>query len=516
MKFLRYIYIPVFLFAASIVEAQTYTYEDKLLEAFNYIIDNHIDTVERARLVDAAIAGMVSSLDPHSDYWNEFTSPVVKKTLENEYTGYGLTMSVIDDTLTVSGIECDGPSDKAGFEIGDIVLSIADIPTSGVGISMRRVQEIVNEQRSFATFNVRHSGEQQSRLIKVQRGKVERNMISDALLLSDKTAIIHITQFGRETGMEFKAALKKLKKSGAENLIIDLRDNSGGYIMAVQEIMSLMLAPLTPIFATVDRNGTETWTLTSEDKPIFSGHVVVLANGNSASASELLMAIVQDLDRGIVVGRPTFGKGLVQEQHPFPDNSSINLSTNRWISPSGRSVQRNFHTSHRAYYANAADVLSNPQKAYDNEPVDSDFRSKVFNRKLTSENGIRPDILVTTDTTDDTFILSSMKYKAIDEIVVSKVYQATKGDAQSISDRDLAERIRFEANKRGIATTREQILHSQLIMAYFKASIEKKHNCRLSILQNTFQYDRDILRALRSLRNDGREYESLLRLNNRE
>ncbi len=516
MRRLRQLHILLLCLVTHTVAAQQpYTYEDKLLEAYNYILEHHIDTVNRARLVDAAIAGMFNALDPHSNYWDERTSPYIKRTLENEYTGYGLSMSLIDDTLTVTGVECDGPGDKAGIEVGDVILAIADRPTSGVGITMKRVLEIVSEQRYFASFNVRRSGEDRTRLIKVQRGKVERRMISDALLLSDNTAIIRITQFGRETGAEFKAALKKLKKSGAESLIIDLRDNSGGYIASVREIMSLLIAPQTPIYATIDRTGTETWTTTSDDKPIFSGRVVILANANSASASELLMAIVQDLDRGIVVGRPTFGKGLVQEQHPFPDNSSLNLSTHRWISPSRRSIQRNFHVSRKEYFDRADRVLRNPQQAFDNEPSTADFRSKVFNRRMTNENGIRPDIFVHLDTTDQNFILSAMLNKGLEAIVVSKVFQSTQGAAQTITNDALAERIRFEASKKGIATTKDQILQSPLIMEHFRAAIAKKDNCKLSIMQSTIPYDRDVLRALQALRNDGKEYDDALRQNDR-
>lgn len=494
------------IFAAATAAAQTsYTYEDKLIEAFNQIVAQHVDTTDRAELVDLAIAGMISKLDPHTKYWTVQTNPAAKRVLENEYTGFGFDLRMIDDTLTVMRVTCDGPADKAGIMVGDKILSIANRQTSGCRITQNELTELIDSQRIRARFSIVDSQGRNRRMVNIARGKVEQSMVSDAFLLASGVAVIKIDIFGDSTGPEFKRALRKLKRSGAKNLIIDLRDNSGGFVSAVEEIMSVLLPPDTPIFALVNRKGEEQWTHTKATDLAFNGRIVALCNGNSASACELLMAILQDTDRGVVVGRPSFGKGLVQQPINFPDGSALSLSTHRWISPSGRCVQRSYTADKQQYNKLAASIAVNPTVGLPQANA-SAFATRN-GRKVFGDSGITPDIFVELDTLGQDFLLWQLRMRKADEIATTRIVQTQKVSPDRITDQILAQYICAEANRVGIDCTAERILRSPLILSHMRASLHRRRNCDTSILQSTYQYDLDLRQALRCFHDDAAVYE---------
>lgn len=488
--------------------AQTYTYEDKLAEAFNHIMQRSIERVEGDKLVDAAIEGMLSALDPHSRYWSAKESEYGTRTFMSGYQGYGLELKFINDTLTVVGMECDGPADNAGMYLGDKVLGISNRQTSGCHMTRHELELLMAEQPARTIFHVISTKQNKARHIYVTRGRIQQRTVTDAFLLQSGVAIIGISEFKSPTSYEFKKALTKLTKSGAKSLILDLRGNAGGSVRAAEEILSMIMPEGTSLYATIDNQGHEEWTSTCPTDFHFDGKVIILSNSNSASASELVMSVVQDNDRGIIVGRPSFGKSLIQDSHTFPDQSILDLSSYYWVTLSGRNIQRDYSRGVKTYRDRAAYLRTHIDEAL--PPVDSKPYHTQSGRVVYAHCGITPDVVVRHDTLSDSYLLWQMIDKDLPNIVTAKMHQSMKGLPEKASDIQLAERIRFEASKMGIRCTQEQVVSSQLLMNYFRSFIRRRRNCATSIVNNTYQYDQDILSALRLLHDDGAEYSRIL------
>lgn len=503
----RYICVVVLLTVSVMAVGQTVD-EQKLIDAFRALASSQVDSVASKMLVDAAIRGMVGASDPHTAYLDSVQARRARSQLNGRYTGYGLEMTVIDDTLTVLRTICDGPADKAGIRPGDRVIRIAELPTTGHLLDMEEVQELLRNSRNYKiSFTVVRPELSTPKVLKIKSGTVELSTITDVFTVID-VAVVRISIFGEETAAEFGQIMRKMRHAGVRDIIIDLRGNSGGYVKSAIEIASHFVEPYKTILITRSREGGDTQYYTQPASRRFTGRVVLLVDGNTASSSELLAAAVQDYDRGIVVGRPTYGKGLTQHTTKFDDGSELLVSTSRCISPSGRCIQRSYAGDHSAYRDSAAYRYANPDSVRIS-PASPKYLTLNSQRVVYGNSGITPDIRVSYGADGSFLLYSRLQAAHVFERIAARTYAVTHGDPSTLSVDDIAERIRHEAKKYGIICMCDEVKASPLIINKMRAHILRQNDCTISSLQYTIDLDPDLQAALRCLQ-DG-SYERLLR-----
>lgn len=484
--------------------------EEKIGAIMNAIQSMYIDSVSEEELVDAAIVGMISHLDPHSTYLNEKMAEKAKHELEGRYFGYGFEARFVNDTLTIMRTICDGPADNAGLRPGDKVINIAGQSTIiGTYIDSRLIDELLKNNKGFKiNFTIIREGSPTPETIKIKSGKVEQSTVYAAYIPTDKIGIISIKIIGETTGNEFKQAIKKLTRQGAKRLIIDLRGNKGGYVGSVNEMASCIFNEEIVAVNMISGKGEETHYNTTYDPDNFQGEIIVIVDSNTASSAELFAAVIQDYDRGIIIGRPTFGKALSQRTIHISDGSELLLSTSKCFSPSGRCIQREYHISHETYRKLAQLRLYDSHKGLPNANNPA-FTTLKTGRTVYGECGITPDMIIDRDTLGQELIYDQFDEKNVFDITAAKTFKLTHGDPNIISDYGIAERLCRTAKTMNINCNATHILESPLIMARAKAEIIRLKDCKTNIIIQTYRYDRDILRAI-SILFDTEEYNKIL------
>lgn len=381
--------------------AQTFKPEQKLRVAQAVIEQYYVEDVDTDTLTTEAIKAMLKTLDPHSAYTGpsetkEFTEP-----LEGKFSGIGIQFNMLDDTVYVIQTVAGGPSEKVGIMAGDRIISANDTVIAGRKMKNTDVMKHLRGPKgSTAALKVKRGNELIDFL--VTRDDIPLYSVDETFMADPTTGYIRITRFAEETADEVRRAMKKLKRQGMQNLILDVSDNGGGYLGAAFELASEFLPAGTPVVSTAGR-ATKPTTYTTEGRGSFlDGRVVVIANQNSASASEILSGALQDNDRALVVGRRTFGKGLVQRPFPFPDGSMIRLTVSRYYTPSGRCIQKHYDKGHGEEYMlellnryQAGELWSADSIA---KPDSLRYETLRNHRPVYGGGGIIPDVFVPADT----------------------------------------------------------------------------------------------------------------------
>lgn len=315
----------------------------KIEELIRYIEAKYVDEVDRDELVNKAINSILEQLDPHSNYIAAEHLKEVNEQLEGSFDGIGVEFIVLDDTVMVVAPLAGGPSEAVGIQAGDKIVQVEDSVVAGVN---RETSEIIGMLRgkrgSEVKVGIVRGSEKKLRQFTITRDKIPMHSVDVAYMLEDGIGYIKINRFSATTYEEFMAALENLiDKEGMKDLVIDLRHNPGGYLQQATNILSQLFKEKSKLLVytqgrTVHRNEYET-----TGRPFFDvDDIVVLIDEGSASASEILAGAVQDHDRGIIVGRRSFGKGLVQEQYRLRDGSALRMTVARYYTPSGRSIQK--------------------------------------------------------------------------------------------------------------------------------------------------------------------------------
>lgn len=310
-------------------------YAERLIENF------YVDTVDSPKMVEEAIIAMLKTLDPHSVYTDAKETKELTTPLQGNFSGIGIQFNMNNDSLYVIQTTAGGPSEAVGIQPGDRILSANDSIISGAG---RANSEILNLLRgpkgTEVIVKVLRRGVAEPITFRIIRDDIPLYSVDAAYMESPTTGYIRVSRFAEDTGKEVAEAVMKLQKEGMKDLIIDLEDNGGGYLSPAYDMASLFLQPGDLVVYTdgarVDRQDYRV-----QGKPLMpEGRLVVMVNQNSASASEIFAGAIQDNDRGLIVGRRTFGKGLVQRPFPFPDGSMVRLTVSRYHTPTGRSIQK--------------------------------------------------------------------------------------------------------------------------------------------------------------------------------
>lgn len=377
----------------------------KLIQSTMLINQLYVDTVNIERQVEDAIKGMLTKLDPHSAYTNAAETRRLNEPLQGEFDGIGVQFNMLEDTLLVIQTTHKGPSERVGIMAGDRIISVND--TAIAGVKMNRdeiVKRLRGKRGSTAHLGIIRRGVDRVLYFDVIRDRIPLHSLDAAFIIRPGVGFIRFSNFSATTHDEVVNAISQLKKSGMQSLILDLQGNGGGYLGAAAELASEFLEKGDLIVYTRGRDGIQTSEYRSSGDGAFrKGRLIVLVDEYSASASEILAGAVQDQDRGTIIGRRTFGKGLVQRPLELEDGSMIRLTIARYYTPSGRCIQKPYSKGDATSYAR--DVVDRYNRgeltSADSIHFPDSLRYTTLRQQRTvyGGGGIMPDRFVPLDTT---------------------------------------------------------------------------------------------------------------------
>ena len=380
------------------------TPDRKLLMSEQIIERFYVDSVNSDKMVQEAIVAMLKTLDPHSTYSDPEETKELTTPLTGNFSGIGVQFNMLNDTLFVIQTTSGGPSEKVCILPGDRIIQAGDSVIAGRKLPNSRIIKILRgEKGSQVLLKVLRKGSPEPIAFLVTRDDIPVYSVDAAYMADPTTGYIRISRFGEETEKEFEKALSDLRAKGMQNLIIDLEDNGGGYLQAAHQLASHFLEKGDMVVYTdAPKMGRSDFRV-ERAGDFRKGRLVIMANQYSASAAEILSGAVQDNDRGLIVGRRTFGKGLVQRPFPFPDGSMIRLTVSRYYTPPGRSIQKPYAPGDEEAYRK--DMLNRYEagefSSADSIHLPDSLRySTLRNRRpVYGGGGIMPDLFVPIDTT---------------------------------------------------------------------------------------------------------------------
>ena len=376
----------------------------KLIMAYRTISSLYVDDVDEAKIVEESIISMLEELDPHSSYTSAEDVKKMNEPLQGNFDGIGIQFNVLNDTLIVTSPIAGGPSEKVGIRAGDRIIKVGATTIAGVEFGQNKMVELLRGKKGTKVkVEVKRKGENETLTFTITRDKIPIYSIGASYMASPNIGYIKIDRFAASTYKEFMEAIFKLKEMGMQKLILDLQNNAGGYMKPAIEITDQLLSSDKLIVYTEGRKSPKQNFTSQKNGTFEDGGLVVLVDEGSASASEILAGAIQDWDRGLIVGRRTFGKGLVQKPFMMPDGSMIRLTVARYHTPTGRYIQKPYVKGEKEEYN--TDLMHR----YDNgEMVNIDsinfpdslkYRTLIENRIVYGGGGITPDIFIPIDTT---------------------------------------------------------------------------------------------------------------------
>jgi carboxyl-terminal processing protease len=371
-----------------------------LQETLDLIRLNYVDPVSTDSLADDAIEAMLAHLDPHSVFIPAKYLQEVNEDLQGNFEGIGVEFQIIDDTVHVVNVFPGGPSAKAGMLIGDKFLKVGDSSVAGTGITSARIKRLLRGPGSSIVAITTLSGGSK-KVVRVVRGTIPLYSVDATYMIDDTTGFIHLNKFSTTSYEECMAAFEKLKAKGMKKLILDLRDNGGGILGEAVDITDEFLDEDKMIVYTQGLRQPKVEYHCKRPGLFEDGRLVILVDERSASASEVIAGAIQDWDRGTIIGRRTFGKGLVQEQFNLSGGAALRLTVARYYTPAGRSIQKSYANGRSAYNHEVLDrYTSGEVNNGDTIKISQGVAFKTKGgRTVYAGGGITPDIFVPIDTT---------------------------------------------------------------------------------------------------------------------
>ncbi|MBD80752.1 MAG: peptidase S41 [Crocinitomicaceae bacterium] len=406
MKFKQTALLAIILISSGVGHAQHKTQEamNKFNTMLNIISQVYVDTVNEMQLADAAIVKMLEDLDPHSVYISSKDKQKMNEPLVGNFDGVGIQFNIMKDTILVVSPIAGGPSEKLGIMAGDKIIIIDGDTVAGVGFTNNDViKNLRGPKGSNVLVGIKRNGVSEILDFDIKRDKIPIYSVDEGYMIDNKTGYVRVNRFARNTVEEFNAQLKTLKKEGLENLILDLRGNSGGYLQTAIDLADQFLENDKLVVYTQGRSFPRSDTKASSRGDFEKGKLIVLIDEGSASASEIVSGAVQDWDRGIIIGRRSFGKGLVQKPFPLPDGSEVRLTISRYYTPSGRSIQRPYGEGTKSYYSDLNKRFTHGELTNADSidfPDSLKYETRVNKRTVYGGGGIMPDIFVPLDTSE--------------------------------------------------------------------------------------------------------------------
>jgi carboxyl-terminal processing protease len=437
----------------------------KINDIINYINDEYVDTVNDKELVESAIRAMLQDLDPHSTYIPAEDLKAYTEPLEGEFDGIGIEFHIQDDTIMVVAAVSGGPSEQLGIQSGDRIVNVEGKNVAGIGVRNEDVLKMLRGKRGTkVNISVLRKGVDKMIDYNITRDKIPIISVDAGYMITKDIGYIRIGQFGANTYEEYRDAFMSLSEKGLKKLILDLRDNPGGYLQTAIKIADEFLPENKLIVYTKGKSRPHENYLATHRGFFEEGDMVVLIDEGSASASEIVAGALQDWDRATIIGRRSFGKGLVQEQSSLPDGSALRLTIARYYTPTGRSIQKPYTGGYSEYVHELFDRQAH------GELENSDSIHFADSLKFTTPGGktvyggggIMPDVFVPLDTSfvssfySDAFskgILGQFAYDYVDQN--RKTIESYKdfekfNQAFSFSDEDYKKFVKYAYTK-GVA-----------------------------------------------------------------
>mgnify|MGYP002536768795 CR=1 FL=1 len=406
MKNIPHTIIAILLLLPEMLYAQTpaFTPERKLRYAEQIIENFYLENPDTTKMVEDAIVAMLKTLDPHSTYSNAEETRELTEPLDGGFSGIGIRFQMLGDTLSVVEVISGGPSESSGLLAGDKIIACNDSVISGAKKKNSQIMSILRGPKgTVANLKVLRKGSSEPIDFRVIRDDIPIYSVDACYMADANTGYIRIARFAESTSKEVAEAMKTLRKDGMKNVIIDLTDNGGGYLRPAYEIANMFLRKGDKLVYTDSPRGGRHDYVAEENGKFLDGKVVIMANQFSASASEILSGAIQDNDRGAIVGRRTFGKGLVQRPFPFPDGSMMRLTIAHYYTPTGRDIQKPYTKGQGDAYAKDILTRYNQGELMHADSIHYADSLRVntlrFGRPIYGGGGISPDVFVPLDTT---------------------------------------------------------------------------------------------------------------------
>jgi carboxyl-terminal processing protease len=479
----------------------------------NLIKYQYVDSVNESKLVEKAIVETLKELDPHSMYISKKDVQKANEALVGNFEGIGVQFEILKDTITVVHPIPGGPSDKLGIMSGDKIIVIDGENVAGKKISNQFVFDRLRGKRGTrVNVSIYRKGKKDLIDYTIIRDKIPINSIDAAYIIAPGVGYINLNRFSGTSMQEFFTAVNELMNQGMKDVILDLRNNSGGYLNVAIELSDAFLPGKQLIVYTEGmRSPREDYY--SNDKPNFlDGKLVVMINENSASASEIVSGAMQDLDRGIIVGRRSFGKGLVQRPFQLPDSSEIRLTTARYHTPSGRCIQKPYTEGVDKYYEDFSNRIKHGELEHPDSikfPDSLKFYTLKHHRLVYGGGGIMPDIFIPWDSSQISDYYMDLRRKNVIGTFVSDYVDRNRASLQAnypdfstfdkkfvIDDAfmntffEAADKEGVKKDEKGYATS-EKLIRNQL-----KALIAQKLWDTVAFYEVINQWDDEVLKAL--------------------
>ena len=453
---------------------------NKLNNLLHIIDAQYVDTVDVNDLVEKAMPQILSELDPHSVYIAAKDVQIANDDLRGSFSGVGIEFTIRQDTLHVQQVINNGPAERAGVIAGDKIVKVDDKPFTGKTLTNEvAMHTLKGPKDTKVKLGIMRYGEKKIRNITVTRGEIPTKSVTAVYMLDDKTGYIRIKNFGENTYPELLIALAKLSQERVENLTIDLRGNTGGYLQSAVQIANEFL-PKNKLIVYTEGRKSPRQEYRSDGRGSYQQiPLVVLIDEGSASASEILAGAIQDNDRGTIIGRRSFGKGLVQQPISFNDQSMIRLTIARYYSPSGRCIQKPYVAGDNKDYEE--DLLTRYQHGefFSQDSIKHEGKEyhTAIGRPVYGGGGITPDIFIAEDTTD---VTSYYKQASLSGLIIQyaftyvdenrkklKEYSMMEELANYLKKQNLVDKFATYAEKNGLKRRNLMIQRSHKLLERF-------------------------------------------------
>ena len=390
----------------------------KLLNAEYAITSLYVDTVNEDKLVEEAIKGMLESLDPHSQYTDAKETKELEEPLQGEFSGVGIQFNMNKDTLYVIQTIPGGPSERVGVLAGDRIIYVNDTTIAGVKMKNSDIQKRLRGKKGTnVTIKVKRPGVKELITFRITRDNIPLHSIDAQYMLDERTGYLRISRFGAKTHEEMMDALKELKQQGMTQLVMDLSDNGGGYLNAAIDMCNEFLDRGQLMVYTEGENAPRNEANANGWGEYKDLHMVVMVNQYSASAAEIFAGAMQDWDRAVIVGRRTFGKGLVQRPFKFEDGSMMRLTVARYYTPSGRCIQKPYDRGNKKAYEKELLDRANEGEYYSLDSIQINdtvrYTTRLNHRTIYGGGGVMPDVYVPVDTSEYSTYYRDLSAKGI-------------------------------------------------------------------------------------------------------
>ncbi len=453
---------------------------NKLNNLMHIIDDQYVDTVNVNDLVEKAMPQILAELDPHSIYISAKDVQMTNDELKGSFSGVGIEFTIRQDTLHVQQVVSNGPAERAGVIAGDKIVMVDDKPFTGKKLTNEEaMHRLKGPKDTKVKLGIKRYGEKKLQTIIVTRGEIPTRSVTAAYMLDNETGYIRIKNFGENTYPELLIALAKLGEKGFHNLTIDLRGNTGGYLQSAVQIANEFLPKNRLIVYTQGRKSPRMDYRSDGRGSYQQMPLIILIDEGSASAAEILAGAIQDNDRGTIIGRRSFGKGLVQQPIAFNDQSMIRLTIARYYTPSGRCIQKPYTSGDNKNYEDDLIARYEHGEFFSQDSIKHEgpaYKTSI-GRAVFGGGGITPDIFIAEDTTD---VTSYYKQATLSGLIIQYAfeytdnnrqklnqYQTTKELADYLKKQNMVEKFASFADQHGLKRRNIMIQRSRKLLERF-------------------------------------------------